>query len=124
MDWTKFVRIDVHEGKSPSIISEAQTILILEQSILPELYGGTRDQSVAQLSSLPSFYSSSSTLQKPCTFPSSSCIDLLRRDRVCLLHGYSYIFYAQKQYFTCSLQYVVDVLAVTSLGTCSATAEA
>ncbi len=37
--------------------------------------------------------------------------------------GYSYVLYVQQQYFpTCSQQHVVDVLAVASLGTCSATA--
>ncbi len=40
--------------QAPSLISEAPTLLILEQSILPELYDAIRDQSIAQLSFLAS----------------------------------------------------------------------
>ncbi len=41
----------------------------------------------------------------------------------CFVGGYSYVLYVQQQYFpTCSQQDVVDVLALASLGTCSAAA--
>ncbi len=45
----------------------------------------------------------------------------------CFVGGYSYVLYVQQQYFLHaheSQQHVVDVLAVASLGTCSAAAAA
>ncbi len=41
-----------------------------------------------------------------------------------LIHGYSYVICAAAVFLTCSQQCVVDVLAVASLGTCSAAAAA
>ncbi len=61
-----------------------------------------------------------SALQKPSTFPSSTCIDLLQGDSCMLYGGYSYVICAAAVFLTCSQQHVVDVLAVASLGTCSA----
>ncbi len=55
--------------------------------------------------------SSSSALQKPSTFPSSTCIDLLWGDHVCY-GGYSWVICAAAVFLTCSQQHVVDVLAV------------
>ncbi len=53
------------------------------------------------------FGSSCSTLKKPSTFPSSTCIGLLWGD---------HIICAAAVFITCSQQHVVDVLAVVCLG--------
>ncbi len=66
-----------------------------------------------------------SVLQKPSTFLSSTCIDLLRGDSFMLYGGYfTYVIFAAAVFITCSQQHVVDVLAVASLGTSSASAAA
>ncbi len=55
-----------------------------------------------------------SMLQKPSTFPSSTCIDLLPGDS-CMLHGgyFMYVIFAAAVFLTCSQQHVVDVLQYT-----------
>ncbi len=70
--------------------------------------------------------SSCSTHQKPSTFPSSTCIDLLQGNFVyVILRGYFiHVICTAAVFLTCSRQHVVDVLAVASLGTCSAAAAA
>ncbi len=60
--------------------------------------------------------SSCNALQRPSTFPSSTCIDILRGDFMYVIHGGHFIYVQQ--------QHVVDVLAVASLSTCSAAAAA
>ncbi len=68
---------------------------------------------------------SCSMLQKPSTFPSSTCIDLLQGDSYMLYGGYlMYVIFAAAVFLTCSQQHVVDVLTVASLGACSAAAAA
>ncbi len=63
--------------------------------------------------------------QKPSTFPSSTCIDMLRGDSCMLYGGYSmYVIFAAAVFLTYSQQHVVDVSAVASLGSCSAAAGA
>ncbi len=51
-----------------------------------------------------------SVLQKPSTFPSSTCIDLLRGDS-CMLYGgyFMCVICAAAVFLTCSQQHVVDV---------------
>ncbi len=68
---------------------------------------------------------SCSVLQTPSTFPSSTCIDLLQGDSCMLYGGYlMYVIFAAAEFLTCSQQHVVDVLAIASLGACSAAAAA
>ncbi len=65
-----------------------------------------------------------STLQKPSTFPSSTWIDLLWGGFIYAIYvGLFSMIYVQQRYFVHAHSSMsVDVLAVTSLGTCSATA--
>ncbi len=64
-----------------------------------------------------------SVLQKPSTFPSSTCIDLLRGDHVCYRGLFISVICAAEIILTCSQQHVVEVLAVASLSTCSSVAD-
>ncbi len=61
-----------------------------------------------------------SVLQKSFTFPSSTCIDLLRVDRACYIWGMSHVIYAAAVFLTCSQEHIVDVLTVANVSTCSA----
>ncbi len=70
--------------------------------------------------------SSCSLLQKPSTFPSSTCIDLLWGDS-CMLYGgyFMYVICTAAVFLKCSQQHVVVVLAVASLCTyCAFTPQA
>ncbi len=66
-------------------------------------------------------YSNCSTLQKPSTFPSSTCLNLLWGDS-CMLHMelISYMLYVQQQYFL----HAHSSMLWMYIGTCSDTAAA